>query len=449
MIQDILRRRALLVSSVFSIIFFQSTQGYASSYINCPSDHWAEEKVVEFLFQKLDKKISCSVNDLLENNEFFGDFLLKFSPETINHAETILDLISGYQFVYRSPDLAHFAQEIKINWNNKNWISRFKPEDRWMVHHPGSLMVKDVLDRLQRNGLSVGTDCGVKDFVTALKRDERFKLAILSMDGTAGAVDAEAQCKILSELLHELCDTLIACEQNLKGWSSASLSARCKKAVKELEKNPHRRGTFILFPLLIWRETGNPFWDSEIACIKNVLKEVELRLLQKRSVALWRVIISLCEQDRCRILSTPDTDGNYLLHKLLLNMPSPKSSCGLYSFTSNIFHAGCPSLMSLIDKEGRTPLHLAMRYLGLNKAGSLFLESFDVILPQGNNVDIQDISGKTALHYAVEYGCENSLIAALQKKGANPYLKDHSGKSPIDYALKNGYVWLAMKLAAG
>ena len=58
------------------------------------------------------------------------------------------------------------------------------------------------------------------------------------------------------------------------------------------------------------------------------------------------------------------------------------------------------------------------------------LRSARVLIHNGANVNFQDATGKTALHYGVKKGFEPSTLRALVRSGASPDIVDHAGVSP-------------------
>ena len=57
------------------------------------------------------------------------------------------------------------------------------------------------------------------------------------------------------------------------------------------------------------------------------------------------------------------------------------------------------------------------------------LRSARVLIHNGANVNFQDSTGKTALHYGVKKGFEPSTLRALVRSGASPDIVDHAGVS--------------------
>lgn len=89
--------------------------------------------------------------------------------------------------------------------------------------------------------------------------------------------------------------------------------------------------------------------------------------------------------------------------------------------------------LNIQDKEGKTPLHYAV------KLGWAF--PFYELLIHGADPNVRDNVGKTPLHYAVEIGSGDFVIELL-KNGADPTIKDLNGETPLDITRRKGYGWL-------
>lgn len=59
-----------------------------------------------------------------------------------------------------------------------------------------------------------------------------------------------------------------------------------------------------------------------------------------------------------------------------------------------------------------------------------------LLLEHGANVSHTDLSGQTALHYAVIYERDGEFVRVLMQHGANPNVSDRSGHTPIQLAHK-------------
>lgn len=80
-----------------------------------------------------------------------------------------------------------------------------------------------------------------------------------------------------------------------------------------------------------------------------------------------------------------------------------------------------PELIDAQDEEGYTPLVIA-----INRCDD---ELVNEIIMMGANPNIQDIKGKTALHYTAEKG-NVGLFEKLESFGGDNQIKDKAGKTP-------------------
>jgi len=114
---------------------------------------------------------------------------------------------------------------------------------------------------------------------------------------------------------------------------------------------------------------------------------------------------------------------------------------------------------NIIDEEGRTPFDIADLF-GYDEMGKLItkfggesqkkyerigdmltdavdendIDTIVSLIASGVNLNQKDSMGKTALHYAVEYGM-HEIIKVLIKNGADPQIADTEGASSFDLAL--------------
>jgi ankyrin repeat protein len=85
-----------------------------------------------------------------------------------------------------------------------------------------------------------------------------------------------------------------------------------------------------------------------------------------------------------------------------------------------------PTLVNAtLEWQGLTPLHLAVRHDQL--------ETVQVLLEHGADVNASDKLGRTPLHFAARY-CESVMIDGLLAAGADQALMTHEGKTPLDSA---------------
>ena len=82
------------------------------------------------------------------------------------------------------------------------------------------------------------------------------------------------------------------------------------------------------------------------------------------------------------------------------------------------------------DKNGRTPLHLAI--------GGRHFEVVKYLVKHGADVNAKDKDGNTSLHKAVIMN-ELEVVKYLVKHGANLNAKNKEGKTPLDLAYEESY----------
>ncbi|WP_250294643.1 ankyrin repeat domain-containing protein [Wolbachia endosymbiont of Oedothorax gibbosus] len=83
--------------------------------------------------------------------------------------------------------------------------------------------------------------------------------------------------------------------------------------------------------------------------------------------------------------------------------------------------------VDVVDNRGRTPLHLAAQY---NEKK----EIVEMLLNKGAKVDIADSRGRTPLHLAAVNGHKDVVEALLKANGINVNAVDEDGKTPFDLA---------------
>ena len=83
------------------------------------------------------------------------------------------------------------------------------------------------------------------------------------------------------------------------------------------------------------------------------------------------------------------------------------------------------------DKEGRTPLHVAV--------GKRNIRCARVLVESGADKDAKSRDGRTALHRAAANG-DRTMVEMLMELGADPTILNDRGRSPIDVARDKGHV---------
>lgn len=91
------------------------------------------------------------------------------------------------------------------------------------------------------------------------------------------------------------------------------------------------------------------------------------------------------------------------------------------------------SIIATLLKHGADP-NLANKNTGLRPLDVAAVKSMlgvmKLLLANGANPNLQDASGMTALHYAVEAG-DLMIVNLLMEHGANPYISDNHGLTPL------------------
>ncbi|HVL10010.1 MAG TPA: ankyrin repeat domain-containing protein [Burkholderiaceae bacterium] len=90
------------------------------------------------------------------------------------------------------------------------------------------------------------------------------------------------------------------------------------------------------------------------------------------------------------------------------------------------------------DDQGMTPLMLACKYRHATAVDGLLRH-------RKLKIDMQDTSGRTALHWAAEAGGEQ-IVWALLRKGANAAICDTRQQSPLDLAQGNDHLQVVIRL---
>ncbi|KAH9767234.1 ank rep region domain-containing protein [Citrus sinensis] len=92
------------------------------------------------------------------------------------------------------------------------------------------------------------------------------------------------------------------------------------------------------------------------------------------------------------------------------------------------------------DKEGRTPLHLAVNKTSIGCA--------KVLLESGADKEAKGKDGKTSLHNAAANG-DRRMVEMLIEMGADPTIKDDRGRSCFDVARDKGHIEVLEVLQRG
>ena len=94
-----------------------------------------------------------------------------------------------------------------------------------------------------------------------------------------------------------------------------------------------------------------------------------------------------------------------------------------------------PNLASQLNKDGLTPLHIAVK--------TESLASLEVMLDNKINPNLKNADGMTPLVYAIKNN-KSKAVKILLKHNAKKKVKDNSGKDALYYAKQNGRKMLAL-----
>lgn len=87
------------------------------------------------------------------------------------------------------------------------------------------------------------------------------------------------------------------------------------------------------------------------------------------------------------------------------------------------------NIVNEVDATSKTPLFYAI-FNGTDEQVNIIR----ILIENGANLNEQDLSGKTPLHYASELGRVRCIPFLLQK-GAKLDIRDKSGKTPLELCL--------------
>lgn len=90
---------------------------------------------------------------------------------------------------------------------------------------------------------------------------------------------------------------------------------------------------------------------------------------------------------------------------------------------------------NLADKEGTSAAQWSILSSEYN---SVVNGQVKRLLEAGANPNHVDDDGRTAIHYAAEFGGSEAVVTTLISAGANPDLADNSGITPLEIALRTG-----------
>ncbi|XP_054264127.1 putative ankyrin repeat protein RF_0381 [Macrosteles quadrilineatus] len=162
-------------------------------------------------------------------------------------------------------------------------------------------------------------------------------------------------------------------------------------------------------------------------------------------------IVHFCLRNNDDLLSAVDSEGSTPLHlacslnnaevlDLLLSKATPWQT-PLHTAPENNdprpFSSAKSSVVNIQDSNGNSPLHIA----SINNCS----KAIEELIRKGAIVDLPNSQGKTALHLAVQEGC-SSVIDELLRLGANVNAKNAEGKSPLHLAVLKKVLSIVAKL---
>ncbi len=145
-------------------------------------------------------------------------------------------------------------------------------------------------------------------------------------------------------------------------------------------------------------------------------------LAQKGDIEAMQVLL-----DNKADINMRDKDGNNVVHYLVKG--------GMTNEVTNAFVDAKGADLNAVNNMGQTPLMLAV------KQGESWYVAKDCKIVFQNDVNVQDIDGKTVVHYVVEANNNSDKsfwMDGLIGFGANVNILDNDGLAAIHYAAKKG-----------
>uniref|UniRef100_A0A7S1XQ26 WW domain-containing protein n=1 Tax=Phaeomonas parva TaxID=124430 RepID=A0A7S1XQ26_9STRA len=128
-----------------------------------------------------------------------------------------------------------------------------------------------------------------------------------------------------------------------------------------------------------------------------------------------------------------------------LNASNSDGNTPLHLVVSKAFKQGTELLLSsgakvdVTNAEGKTCLHLACALAVPSGDQDNKIGIISSLLEAGGSPNLQDASGNTPLHYAVETNCLHG-VESLLAKDASPKIENAAGDSPLHIAAVSGYL---------
>ncbi|CVL08572.1 related to ankyrin [Fusarium proliferatum] len=141
-----------------------------------------------------------------------------------------------------------------------------------------------------------------------------------------------------------------------------------------------------------------------------------------------------------QMVSSCDSRGSTPLHWATRNNlfnPNPHESAQNIKATIDLILGMCPGIVNIQDIEGNTALHYASRYLEGN--GEVFMPIFETICDKGGDASIRNNRGETPLHNVLasaEETVDQQIISLLLAHGAKISDIDYDGNTPLHIAAR-------------
>ncbi|KAF5710387.1 hypothetical protein FGLOB1_5501 [Fusarium globosum] len=141
-----------------------------------------------------------------------------------------------------------------------------------------------------------------------------------------------------------------------------------------------------------------------------------------------------------QMVSSCDSRGSTPLHWATRNNlfnPNPHESAKNMRATIDLILDICATIVNIQDIEGNTALHYASRYFGGN--GVVFIPIFETVCDKGGDASIRNNQGETPLHNVLasaEETVDQQILSLPLTYGAKINDIDHAGNTPLHIAAR-------------